>query len=62
MENLAVHAQKELILLYKDDGSHPNGTINWLNGTTPVAGVPRITTSGAQNVSTVASLTPPWSV
>ena len=31
MENLAVRAQKELILLYKDDGSHPNGTIDWLN-------------------------------
>ena len=31
MENLAVRAQKELILLYKEDAVTPNGTIDWLN-------------------------------
>lgn len=31
MENLAVRAQKDLVLLYHDDGARPRNTIQWLN-------------------------------
>lgn len=31
MENLAVRAQKELILLHRDDARKPRGTVEWLN-------------------------------
>lgn len=31
MENIAVRAQKELILLHKEDAESPRGTIEWLN-------------------------------
>ena len=31
IENFAIRAQKELILLHKVDGPHPKNTVNWLN-------------------------------
>ena len=31
MENLAVRAQKELILLHRDDEDQPKNTVEWLN-------------------------------
>ena len=31
MENLAVRAQKELILLHKEEGQPPKRTVEWLN-------------------------------
>lgn len=31
MENIAVRAQKELVLLHDEDAESPKGTIEWLN-------------------------------
>jgi lysophospholipid hydrolase len=31
IDNFAIRAQKELVLLHKMDGSRPNNTVNWLN-------------------------------
>ena len=31
IDNFAIRAQKELVLLHKMDGSRPMNTVNWLN-------------------------------
>lgn len=31
IDNFAIRAQKELILLHRMDGSRPSNTVNWLN-------------------------------
>lgn len=31
LEGSAVRAQKQLVLLHKEDGPHPKGTVDWLN-------------------------------